>query len=119
MPQQPALIVAHPGHELVVLGWVERTHPRVFILTDGSGRSGTSRLRSSEKILRAAKADAGSIWGAMTDQAFYQAVLDAKMDVFIDLAVQLGDELAEMKPPYVAGDAREGFNPTHDIVRMI
>ncbi|HYU26474.1 MAG TPA: hypothetical protein VEO74_14790, partial [Thermoanaerobaculia bacterium] len=118
MPQ-PALIVAHPGHELMVLGWVEETRPRVFILTDGSGRSGASRIGSSENVLRAAKAEAGSVWGAMTDQAFYQAILDGKTALFVDLAVRLGRELAKMKAPYVAGDAREGFNPTHDVCRMI
>ena len=118
MPQ-PALIVAHPGHELMILGWVEQTRPRVSILTDGSGRSGASRIGSSEKVLRAAKAEAGGVWGAISDQAFYQAILGGNIALFIDLAVRLGDELAEMKPPYVAGDAREGFNPTHDICRMI
>lgn len=116
---QPALIVAHPGHELMVLGWVEETRPRVFIVTDGSGRSGASRIHSSEKILRDAKADIGAVWGTMSDQAFYQAVLDGKTDIFLDLAVRLSDELVDMQPPYVAGDAREGFNPTHDICRMI
>jgi hypothetical protein len=103
----------------MVLGWVEETRPRVFILTDGSGRGGASRIGSSENVLRAAKAEAGSVWGAMTDQAFYQAVLDGKTALFVDLAVRLGRELAEMKAPYVAGDAREGFNPTHDVCRMI
>lgn len=103
----------------MVLGWVEQARPRVFILTDGSGRSGVSRIGSSEKVLRAAKADAGTMWGAMSDQDFYQAVLEGKVALFLDLAARLGDELAAMKPPYVAGDAREGFNPTHDISRMI
>jgi len=40
-------------------------------------------------------------------------------DLFVDLAVRLGDALSEQRPPYVACDAREGFNPTHDICAMI
>jgi hypothetical protein len=47
----PALIVAHPGHELVILGWVEANHPLVTIFTDGSGRGGVSRLPSTRKLL--------------------------------------------------------------------
>src|SRR5207244_7404681 len=111
--------VAHPGHELMVRGWVEGTRPRVFILTDGSGRRGASRIASSERVLRAARAEAGSVWGAMSDLSFYQAVLDGHIAAFVDLAKRLGDALIDLKPPYVAGDAREGFNPTHDICRMI
>src|SRR5207302_1404403 len=30
-----ALLVAHPGHELRVHGWLERERPLVFVLTDG------------------------------------------------------------------------------------
>jgi hypothetical protein len=115
----PALIVAHPGHEMMVLGWVENTRPRVSILTDGSGRSGTSRIASSEKVLRAANADAGSVFGAISDPRFYSAVLDGDVALFVDVATRLADDLAATRPPYVAGDAREGFNPTHDICRMI
>lgn len=117
--QQPALIIAHPGHELMVLGWVSEARPRVSILTDGSGRSGASRIRSSEKIVSAARADRGSIWGPISDPVLYQAVLDGRVELFVDLAVRLADDLEETQPPYVAGDAREGFNPTHDLCRMI
>ena len=119
MSNQPALIVAHPGHELMVLGWVEDAHPRVSIVTDGSGRSGQSRIQSSEQILRAAGAQAGSVWGAMSEPECYAAILNGHTQVFVDLAARLGDELADLHPPYVAGDAREGFNPTHDICRMV
>ncbi|HEX7828713.1 MAG TPA: hypothetical protein VF787_03620 [Thermoanaerobaculia bacterium] len=116
---QPYLIVAHPGHELMVHGWVEETRPRVAIITDGSGRTGVSRIGSSERILNAAHAASGNVWGVMSDPAFYQKILDGEVDSFTTLARQLGDELTESKPPYVAGDAREGFNPTHDVCRMM
>jgi hypothetical protein len=119
MSSQPALIVAHPGHELMVHGWVEETRPRVSILTDGSGRSGSSRIASSEEVVRVARADAGRVWGAVSDQDVYQGLLRGDAGMFVEFAVRLGDDLAELRPPYVAGDAREGFNPTHDICRMI
>jgi hypothetical protein len=116
---RPALIIAHPGHELVILGWVEANRPLVTVLTDGSGRGGVSRLPSTLKLLREAGAGDGDFVEGMTDQQFYAAMLEGNVALFVDLAVRLGDELAERCPPYVAGDAREGFNPTHDVGEMI
>jgi hypothetical protein len=97
---------------------MEKTHPVVSILTDGSGRDGGSRLSSTLKVLRETGAEPGDL-ASLTDRQFYAAVLDGNIDLFVDLAVRLGDALSEQRPPYVAGDAREGFNPTHDICGMI
>jgi hypothetical protein len=119
MPSSPALIVAHPGHELMVFGWVEETRPRVSILTDGSGRGGVSRVPSSLRVLQQAKATLGTLAGAITDVAFYDAMLDGDIDFFLDLTIRMSDELLESHPPYVAGDAREGFNPIHDTCRTM
>jgi len=118
MHGRPALIVAHPGHELVLFGWLEENRPVVSVLTDGSGRKGSSRLSSTLKILRETGAEPGELVG-LTDRQFYAAVLAGNLDLFADLAVRLGDMLSQQRPPYVAGDAREGFNPTHDICSMI
>jgi len=51
-----ALIIAHPGHELRVHHWLEKTRPLVFVLTDGSGRTAQSRLHSTTRILERAGA---------------------------------------------------------------
>ena len=118
MHGRPALIIAHPGHELVLFGWMEKTLPVVSVLTDGSGRDGGSRLSSTLKVLRETGAEPGDLAG-LTDRQFYAAVLEGNLDLFVDLAVRWGDALAEQRPPYVAGDAREGFNPAHDICAMI
>jgi hypothetical protein len=118
MHGKPALIVAHPGHELVLFGWLEENRPIVSVLTDGSGRKGSSRLSSTLKILRETGAEPGELVG-LSDRQFYTAVLDGNLELFVGLAGRLGDMLSRRKPPYVAGDAREGFNPTHDICGMI
>ncbi|HEX3576926.1 MAG TPA: hypothetical protein VHY33_00065 [Thermoanaerobaculia bacterium] len=118
MEGRPALIIAHPGHELVLFGWMEENRPVVSVLTDGSGRNGTSRLSSTLKVLRETGATPGDLAG-LTDRQFYAAVLDGNLELFVGLAVRLGDMLFQQRPPYVAGDAREGFNPTHDICGMI
>ena len=53
---RPALIIAHPGHELRVHHWLEKTRPLMLVLTDGSGRTAQSRLASTTRILEQAGA---------------------------------------------------------------
>ena len=105
------LLIAHPGHELCVYGWLETVRPRVFVLTDGSGRSATSRLNSTSKILSVVGATAGSIYGRFTDRAAYAAILDREFDLFIRLASELAEALIAKRIDYVAGDAAEGYTP--------
>lgn len=113
------LFVAHPGHELCVHGWLETVRPRVFVLTDGSGRSGPSRIQSTTKILNQAGAESGSIYGRLTDAAFYRAVLNHDFQVFLSIAQEFAEALVRDEAESVAGDAIEGFNPAHDVCRLI
>ena len=71
-----ALVVGHPGHELLVHGWLEVTRPSVFVLTDGSGRSTQSRLDSTTKLLNQTGAKSGSVYGRLTDAESYAAILN-------------------------------------------
>jgi hypothetical protein len=114
-----ALVIAHPGHELCVHGWLESARPRVFVLTDGSGRSGVSRLNSTNKILADAGASVGSIYGGFTDQNLYAAILGGDFGLFEQIVVELAEALVSENVAYVAGDAIEGYNPIHDICRVM
>ena len=114
-----ALVIAHPGHELMVHGWLELVRPFVFVLTDGSGRTNQSRLESTTAILNQTGAKRGRIYGRFTDRAAYSAILDREFDVFIRLAKELSEAFIAERIDYVAGDAAEGYSPTHDICRLI
>lgn len=114
-----ALIIAHPGHELRVYGWVAEARPVVFILTDGSGRTGRSRLDSTSRILNEVGAEPGCIYGRLTDRELYQAILDHSFELLISLTEELAQSLLYKKIRYVAGDAIEGYNPSHDMCRVI
>ena len=117
--RSPALAIAHPGHELRVFGWLTTTRPIVFVLTDGGGSVGRSRLASTSRILGDAKARVGSIYGRVTDQAMYQAILNGDTELFTTLATDLAEALLTNHVDFVAGDAIEGYNPTHDVWRLI
>ena len=114
-----AMVVAHPGHELMVHGWLEVTQPLVFVFTDGSGRSNQSRLASTTKILNQAGAKRGRIYGRLTDAAAYAAILNHEFDLFVGLAKELCEAFAAERIDYVAGDAFEGYNPMHDVCRLV
>lgn len=118
-PGRAALVVAHPGHELRVHGWLEGAAPIVCVLTDGSGRTRRSRLDSTTRVLEAAGATAGPVYGLMTDSELYAAILDLDHARFKLLAEELAALFVREEIDYVAGDAAEGYNPGHDVCRLV
>ena len=113
------LVVGHPGHELRVHGWLESAKPIVMVLTDGSGHHGTSRLRSTATVLTQAGATAGSVFGRWSDAALYRALLDRDTAFFVALVEELAGAIVHHRVTVVAGDDAEGYNPTHDVCRLI
>lgn len=114
-----ALAIAHPGHELCVFGWMQRAKPLVLVLTDGSGGQGSSRLASTERIMRQTGAGRGCLFGRFPDRQIYQAVLDGNTHLFLDLAVEVALELVRNHIEVVVGDAAEGAILTHDLWRGV
>ena len=118
-PRRVAVVVAHPGHELIVYHWMEEHHPIYCCLTDGSGGGATSRLSSTTRLLNTIGASAGPIYGRYPDKQVYRLLLEGRVDVFVALAKELASALEEAGVDCVAGDAVEGFNPAHDVCRLI
>jgi hypothetical protein len=114
-----ALVVAHPGHELLVYHWIEKHHPIYCCLTDGSGGGATSRLSSTTRLLNNLGTSVGPIYGRYPDTLVYRLLLEGRVDVFVALAHELADALAKAGVDCVVGDAAEGFNPSHDLCRLI
>jgi hypothetical protein len=114
-----ALVIARPGHELRVHGWLEQTRPAVFVLTDGSGRTGRPRLDSTARVLKAAGAQPGEIFGRFSDAALYAALLEGQKELLVRLADELGDAFLRAGVVRVAGDAAEGHDPAQDLCRAL
>jgi hypothetical protein len=117
--RRAALVVAHPGHELRVLGWVERARPLVFVMTDGSGRTSVSRVPSTRRVLDSLGARPGSVFGRVTDREMYARLLARETGWFVQLAAELAAALVEERIEYVVGDSSEGYNPSHDVCRLV
>jgi hypothetical protein len=114
-----ALVVAHPGHELCVHHWLTLAKPVVFVLTDGSGRQAQPRLSSTTRIISEVGASWGTWFGKHTDQTIYRALLNHDFTLFQTLAVELARALLATDVDYVLGDSVEGYNPTHDVCRLL
>ena len=117
--RRAALIIAHPGHELRVYRWLGLVRPRVFVFTDGSGHSGQSRLNRTTSILHKLGGQPGSIYGRLSDAEIYSAILNRDAALFCKMADELAGELVSHKVQYVVGDAFEGYNPAHDVCRLV
>jgi AcrR family transcriptional regulator len=113
------LFIAHPGHELCVHAWLTRTRPKVFVLTDGSGHDTQSRIASTTRVLDDAGASRGSIYARFTDAELYALILKRDFQPLLRVVDEFAEAMIAEKAAAVAGDAIEGFNPTHDICRMI
>src|ERR1700720_1629366 len=117
--RRPALLVGHPGHELRVLGWLAENRPRVYVLTDGSGPDGTSRLPATSRLLDRLGSRRGRVFGLFSDARTYRAILEQEIGIFQSIVDELAQSLIEHGIDFVAADAAEGFNPTHDICRQL
>jgi hypothetical protein len=113
------LVVAHPGHEIRVHGWLESARPQVHVLTDGAGRTGRSRLAATEEMLTAAGASRGAVFGRLGDAALYAALLARRAGTFIEIAEELARALVAAGAGMVVGDALDGYNPSHDVCRYL
>ncbi|MCA1613835.1 MAG: hypothetical protein LC800_06735 [Acidobacteria bacterium] len=114
-----ALVIAHPGHEARIHGWLESARPHVFVLTDGSGTAGRSRIAATGAYLAEFGIARGPLFGRFTDLAIYASVLEQDFELFVRLADELAEALARGGVKRVVGDAAEGFNVTHDVCRLL
>jgi hypothetical protein len=121
MPQlsRPLLLLAHPGHEVLTFGWIARNRPLVCILTDGSGHSSASRLHTSRELLAGLGAGEGPIVGRFTDREIYSVIREGRGAVIRDLVAELRQLLAREHVDMIVADAMEGFNPVHDLCRVL
>jgi hypothetical protein len=108
------LLVAHPGHELLLHGWIARNKPVVHVLTD----SGT-RLGRTAELLRDLGARSGAIFGRLSDAEAYAMIIERNTALLVSLVAELAAQLERDRPAIIVGDAAEGYNPVHDLCRLI
>jgi len=115
-----ALVVAHPGHELRLYGWVRRERPRLSILTTGS-RSGRSdlRLQASRSLAQSTGSKIGPLFGAIVDRDFYDLVLAGEENVFHEWTTTLREQFCTDHTRLVVVDGWQMYNVAHDLVHVM
>lgn len=114
-----AFLLAHPGHELLVFGQLERLQPVVHFLTQGASYGRPPRIERSAALLERTGCRQGSVFGALNDQTLYAALLDGQIQPLLDLTWQLVDALVQERIERVVGDAAEGCILAHDVWRAM
>jgi hypothetical protein len=114
-----ALIVAHPGHELLLHHWLGCMRPVVFALTDGSGGHAQDRRATSRRVICATGAEVGSVFGIASDRQWYEAILAGDRSLFDQAIRQITTTCIDKNVRGIVSDAVELFNPMHDLCNVI
>ena len=70
-------------------------------------------------MLRQTGARPGPVYGRLTDRGIYAALREGRHGLFVELAREVAAVLEWEEATWVAGDAAEGFNPAHDVCRLV
>ncbi len=114
-----ALIVAHPGHELLLHHFMEQVRPIVFVLTDGSGSHGQDRTGFSRDVIQRAGAVVGPLFGPASDRDWYQSILAGELGMFQAARETIVAACKALGVTRLVGDAVELFNPMHDLCAAV
>ena len=114
-----ALLVAHPGHELLLHHWLEREHPLVFVLADGSGGNGQDRCAASARVIREAGASIGPVFGFASDKRWYAAILGGERDLFDRARRLIAAACRDAQVRRLVTDSVELYNPMHDLCNAL
>ena len=114
-----AIIVAHPGHELLLHHWLEIDRPIVFALTDGSGGHGEDRRAMSLRIIEAAGASVGPVFGLAPDKDWYAAILAGEYSLFDQASSLIAAACRSAGVRRIVTDSIEFYNPMHDLCNAV
>jgi hypothetical protein len=119
MNAKVAVIIGHPGHELRIHRFMELYKPLVYVLTDGSGSSGTSRVYNTIKIIEQTNSRKSAIMGRFTDTEIYKIIREQDTETLRSIVDEIVFDLEKNDIDLIVGDAIEGYNPTHDLCRYM
>lgn len=117
--ERPLLVLAHPGHEVGLYGFLGRYRPPVMAWTDGSGRRRWPRAESSRSVVQSAGAETVEPFGLVPDSILYRAMVEHDAEPFVEWFEIVEKRMRESQITDVITEAAEGFNPIADALRWI
>lgn len=113
------LFAGHPGHELRIHRWLHVAKPAAVVLTQGIDCFGGPSIALTKRVLADAGVRRGPVFGRFDDREVYRRLLAGSFDAWQEIVLELADYVCEEQFDMVAGDAREGFSPTHDLCHCL
>ncbi len=114
-----AMVFAHPAHEILVAGMLQRDRPHVLFVTrsDSGGESGREEL-ASRGLERLGLADRATFL-RQSEAESYDWALRGHTDGYLRLKEQIREWLDGVRPAAVYGDGFELSNFHHDLTRAL
>jgi hypothetical protein len=112
-------VIARPGHEIRVHGWLEATRPTTFVLTNGGARDRRQMMASTAVVLDRAGARPGSVFGRLGDHEVSRALAHGDDRLLGDLLVEIADAFVALDVDIVVMDGEEGLDPLHDVCHRL
>jgi hypothetical protein len=110
------VVTGHPNHELAILGFVQRTRPRLLFLTDGGG---DERVADTRRALTALGLEGQARFLGWTEESLYRALLAHDASVLGELVDQVRGEIERCAARQVLCESVELYNPLHDLTLPI
>jgi hypothetical protein len=117
--ERVAMVFAHPGHEIVVAGLMQRHRPHILFLTaaDSGGSAGRAELARQGLDLLGLPGRATFL--NVSEVQSYAWALNGTAGRYREIGDQILGWLQEVRPAAVFGDAFELYNFHHDLGRAL
>lgn len=118
---KPLLLIAQPGHELKILGWLKTYLPDVVILTQGEGSTGSARLDQSLLLIHELGLRIRTdCLPPLSDQEVYRSILMQQGALLLNNWFKtLYTFIKEEHITALVADSAEGYNPIQDLCRVL
>lgn len=114
LAKRSLLVVAHPGHELMLFGWLREARPQIVVLTDKESGATRSSLDLTRKVAETAGAFVVDTV-AFEEAELFDMLLQVRTDRLERFVHELADLIARECIEQVVSDAAEGYHPVHDL----
>lgn len=113
------MIFAHPGHELLVVGLMQRYRPHLLFLTHADSAGDTEReALALEGLAKLGLAERATFLH-LHEHDLYRWLFECDAGATMNLRQQVLDWLRKVRPTQIFGDAFEASNVTHDLGRAV
>lgn len=121
-----ALSIAHPSHEIRLHGFLSRTKPFIFLMTDGSGRNNEPTILFFQEYIKKIHRNNRDAFALMQDgekfiqdNNIYTELIAGRHQFFEIYTKSIAKHLLRKKIDYVVVDSSEGYNVSHEMCHIM